>query len=129
MNRAALLLAAFAFVGCSVPSEQPILEQFFEASRLRDKTALQAFSTVTFEPRDQGIVRTFSIARVSEEQRSGDTISKEVTLTAPVELPGGRSVQKTLIVTMQRAAPAGGGASPGPWIITGVAAFQPSPRS
>lgn len=124
-----LLIATLSLGGCAVPAEQPMLEQFFAASRLRDKTALQAFSTVTFEPRDQGIVRTFSIARVSDEQRSGATVSKEVTLTAPVELPDGRSVQKTLIVTMQRVMPTGTGAGPGPWIITGVAAFQASPRS
>src|SRR5207248_1357939 len=41
---------------CGVRPERSILDEFFAASRLRDKTALAKFSTVTFEPLEQGIV-------------------------------------------------------------------------
>jgi hypothetical protein len=107
-----LLLAA-----CSVYPERPFLEQFFAASRLRDRTALQNFSTVTFEPRDQGIITRFTITGVSTE-RAGKRLSKNVSLTAPVKLPDGQVVEKSLVVTMEYAA--------GRWTITGVAVF-PSP--
>jgi hypothetical protein len=129
MNRVVPFLLALTLGGCSVAPEQPLLEQFFAASRLRDKTVLQAFSTVTFEPLEQGIVRSFVITRISPEEPAGGTVSKEVTVTAPVELQDGRTVQKTLIVTMQRIASAGAPKDSARWVITGVAAFQPSPRS
>lgn len=102
--------------GCSAPAEQPLLERFFSASRLRDRTALQAFSTVIFEPHDDGIVTIFKITAVSPEQPSGDGVTKHVTLTAPVKLASGEVVPKTLVVTMKRRDRG--------WLITGVAAYQ-----
>jgi hypothetical protein len=134
---AAVLAALVALVGCGVRPEQPLIEQFFALSRLRDRTALQRFATVTFEPGDQGIVRTFQITDVAPEQQNRDIVSKQVTLSAPVELPDGRTVQKTIIVTMQRSLRPSSGSDPASvvsgvsrtdWTITGVAAFQPSPR-
>ena len=56
-------------VGCSSAPEQPILNQFFTASRLRDTTSLQNFATVTFDPSTQGTVSSFSITHVTPEQR------------------------------------------------------------
>jgi hypothetical protein len=56
--------------GCSSAPEQPILNQFFIASRLRDNTTLASFSTVAFEPRQQGTVSSFQITGVSPEQRT-----------------------------------------------------------
>jgi hypothetical protein len=110
----ALLLAA-----CSARPEQVILEQFFSASRLRDRTALQHLATVIFEPRDQGIVTEFKITGVATE-RDGARASKNVSLGAQVKLPNGQIVEKKLAVTMQYAA--------GRWTITGVAVFPSSPR-
>ena len=109
-------LAALFVIGCSVHPEQPLLERFFAASRLRDRTALQALSTIIFEPREDGIVTNFKIAGVTEEQASGDTVTKNATITAPVKLSDGQIVQKTLVVTLERRADV--------WIVTGVAAFQ-----
>ena len=118
MVGAALVLTMTA-AACA-PSEQPLLEQFFAASRLRDKTALQAFSSVIFEPREQGIVRTFTITAVSPERAEADgNHVKDVTVVAPVVMPDGKAVQKTLVVTLQRATndrPTGY-----PWIIVRVA--------
>ena len=101
--------------GCAAP-EQSLLEQFFGASRLRDTTALQGVSTVTFEPLQQGIVRTFEITGVTPERVDGQTAAKDITVVAPVILPDGQTVRKTLVVTMQR----NNGGDSRRWIVTGV---------
>jgi hypothetical protein len=62
------LLAVVVSPGCSSTPEQPIINQFFVASRLRDNTTLASFSTVAFEPRTNGTVTSFSITSVSPEQ-------------------------------------------------------------
>jgi hypothetical protein len=112
--------------GCAAP-EQSLLEQFFGASRLRDTTALQGVSTVTFEPLQQGIVRTFEITGVTPERVDGQTAAKDITVVAPVILPDGQTVRKTLVVTMQR----NNGGDSRRWIVTGVrdaaALRQPPP--
>ena len=118
------LAAALALCGCAAP-ERPLLEQFFGASRLRDTTALQAVSTIVFEPRQQGIVRTFDIIRVTPERLEGQTPTKDVTVDAPVILPDGQTVRKTLVVTLQRAM--GGSDSVHPWVVTGIAASARRP--
>ena len=113
---AAILSTAVALVSCAAP-EQPLLERFFAASRLRDKVALQAFSTVIFEPRELGIVRTFAIAGVTPERGSGSTITKDVTVTAPVVAPDGRTAEHSLVVTLQRTDPQQTGYT---WMIVAV---------
>ena len=113
--------------GCAAP-EQSLLEQFFGASRLRDTTALQGVSTVTFEPLQQGIVRTFEITGVTPERVDGQTAAKDITVVAPVILPDGQTVRKTLVVTMQR----NNGGDSRRWIVTGVrdsAALRQAPPS
>jgi hypothetical protein len=65
----AILLAAATLLGCSSTPEQPILNQFFTASRLRDNTTLAGFAATAFEPDKQGIVTSFTITAVSPEQR------------------------------------------------------------
>jgi hypothetical protein len=108
MSRSRLSLAAaltaLVLSGCTVAPEEPILDQFFIHSRLRDTTALSAFSSVILEPTTQGIVTTFHIVRVTITARDpeGGAAGKEVTLNAPVELPDGRIVDKTLVVGMER---------------------------
>jgi hypothetical protein len=102
--------------GCAAP-EQSLLEQFFGASRLRDTTLLQGVSTIIFEPLQQGIVRTFRITGVTPERMDGQqTVTKDVTVVAPVILPDGQTVQKTLVVTLQR----GSSGDSRRWIVTGV---------
>ena len=117
----ALTLAAVGVVGCSAKAEEPILKQFFAASRLRDKTALQEFSTVTFEPLESGIITTFEITGVTVEQSEAGNVTKNVTITAPVIQPDGQTVQKTLVVILELKL--------GRWLITGVAASRPPQRS
>jgi hypothetical protein len=118
---------AVTAAGCAAP-EQSLLEQFFGASRLRDTTALQGVSTVTFEPLQQGIVRTFEITAVTPERVDGQTAAKDITVVAPVILPDGQTVRKTLVVTMQR----NNGGDSRRWIVTGVrdaAALRQAPPS
>jgi len=236
-----LLLAILTLAGCSGGPEQPILNQFFTASRLADNTTLNNFSMVSFEPRTQGSVTNFAIKSVSPEQQKplalkalakahedakaddaaftkrkeeyqganidviqrvlktvrtasklkgsdaevqatwskyvqegavvsrrvqeakrklatesavvelsinggsntpldinkydGAVVSKDVTIDAAVRSPTGDSLQKTLIVTMQRAVLRGEKDITGRWIITGIkdAALAPgaaaTPRS
>ena len=108
----AALLTALSVTACSGHPEEPLLEQFFSASRLRDKTALSHFSTIIFEPSEQGIVTTFEIVGVTEDRPSGKVVSKNVTITAPVKVPDGRTEQKKIVITM--------GWRDDHWMITGV---------
>src|SRR5205807_1136114 len=55
-------------------ADQPILNQFFTASRLRDNTTLDGFSMVALDPQKQGTVTSFSITNVSAEQRKPLTL-------------------------------------------------------
>ena len=64
----AVWLAALASAACSSAPEQPILYQFFTASRLDDNTSLENFATVAFEPHTDGTVNSFTITGVSPER-------------------------------------------------------------
>jgi hypothetical protein len=220
-----LAVALTSLAACSSTPEQPILQQFFRASRLNDTTSLAGFATTSFQPQTQGTVSSFDIASVSPEQRvplrlsavaeeveairaeetaftkrkdtyylanqeaitrvlkaeslkasvggkdaeiqaewrklreessqharkvaeaqrklktesamvrlsldnpanpvdptkrSGELVTKEVTLSAPVRTPDGSSADRTLVVTMQRAILQGEPPVEGKWIITSV---------
>ena len=69
--RAVSLLAVVAplVAGCSGATEQTLIGQFFNASRLRDNTALDNLATVIFDPRTQGTVTDFTIESIGPEQR------------------------------------------------------------
>jgi hypothetical protein len=99
---------------CAHP-EQPLLDRFFAASRLRDKTALQQFATVIFEPRDNGIVRTFAITKVApaaQDRAAGE----QVTVSAIVVQPDGTAARDTLVVTLRK----GDGRTGYRWTVVGV---------
>ncbi len=64
-----LVMLALAGAACSGAPEEPQLKQFFRASQLRDTQTLANFSAVTFDPRTEGIVQSFTIVSVTEEQR------------------------------------------------------------
>src|SRR5687767_6533357 len=55
---------------CSGASEEPILRQFFRASRLNDATSLAGFATTSFQAQTQGTISSFDIVSVSPEQRA-----------------------------------------------------------
>lgn len=102
---AAILMTAALVAGCATP-ERSVLDRFFVASRLRDKTALAPMATVIFEPLEHGIVTSFEIVRVT---RSTDG-SKTVIVDAPVRLPDGRVEQRSINLTMERRG--------GRWLVT-----------
>lgn len=116
----AAVVLTLTIAACGHPGEQALVDQFFSASRLRDKTAAQTVATVFFDPKDQGIVRDFTIKSVTPGEESGGVASKNVTLTASVESPEGATSQKTIFVTMQRRPGAA-------WMITGVMVAVPAP--
>ena len=118
----ALLLSLMAVVGagCSPAPEEPILNQFFAASRLHDTTMLAELATVEFGPTTHGIVTTFTITKVVPVKRGGEIVSKDVTIDAPVKLPNGEVARKTLVVTIQRPEPTGGVAARSRWIVTAI---------
>jgi hypothetical protein len=128
-----LLSAAAVTAACSVPPEQPIVADFFAASRLRDTTALARFATVVFEPREQGVVGSFEIEQVSPERMSGESRLKEVLVRAVVHDGDGRSSERRLTVTLQkRGAAEDPQALYGGWMVTAVTAAAGSraaPRS
>ena len=117
---ATVLAAAAAVAACGHPREKKLVEQFFAASRLRDRTAAQSVSTVFFDPKDHGLVRDFTVESVTPEEQSGGVASKNVTLSASVESLDGVTSHKTIFVTMQK--------KPGAaWMITGVMVAVPAP--
>jgi hypothetical protein len=65
----AVLSLTVLSASCSGGSEQSIIGQFFDASRLRDNTALARVSVVMFDPSSQGTVTSFMVQNISPEQR------------------------------------------------------------
>ncbi len=65
---AAVMLAVIVS-GCSGGAdEQQIIKKYFDASRLRDQTTLANIAIVSFRPSENGVVQTFSIASIGDEQ-------------------------------------------------------------
>src|SRR5258708_7635295 len=64
----ASIIVALAAINCSTASERVLVDRFFAASRLRDRTALARFATVVFEPRTDGIVEDFVVLDVTPER-------------------------------------------------------------
>jgi hypothetical protein len=92
-------------------TEQLLLEQFFSASRLRDRTALQQVSTVVFEPLQQGTVSSFTITAVTVlEPPVGGVAAEQITVQAPVRLPDGQTATRRIVLLLQRR---------DRWIVTG----------
>jgi hypothetical protein len=124
-----VLLMTLTAVACAPDAERTLLMQFFAASRLRDLTALRKFSTVVFEPASDGIVTSFDISGMTAVQGAdGAPMSKDVSISAPVRLPDGRTVLKTFVITMARGQP--GSQDPGSgWMITAINERAASPST
>jgi hypothetical protein len=127
-SRLILLLSAAALTAaCSVAPEQPIIADFFAASRLRDTTALAKFATVIFEPREQGIVASFEVERVAPERVAGGMRMKEVFVDAVVRDREGRRAERRLVVTLQnRRAADDPHQLYGGWVLTAVTGAEGS---
>ena len=108
-----VLFTVTTLAACGHAAEKALVEQFFSASRLRDRTGAQSIATVFFDPKEQGLVRQFTIKSVAPDEESGGVVSKNVTISASVESLDGVRTDKTIFVTMQRQPNAA-------WMITGV---------
>jgi len=132
MNRALMPIVALVatLAACSPRAEQPILSEFFSASRLRDRTALQKLATTSFDPASQGIITGFDITGVVISE-AGGRATKDVSISAPVRLPDGHTLQKNLVVTLERDV-SGSGRTAARWIVTAIrdsaAGLSPPPR-
>jgi hypothetical protein len=104
-------------VACAGSAEQPTLSAFFTASRLHDRTALNAVATTEFDPMKQGSVLDFSIQHVSRDNRS-----KQVTIDADVLLPTHERVKRTYAVTMTQD-------TQDRWIVTAVTSLSSPPST
>jgi hypothetical protein len=126
----AVVLAA-TLAGCAPRPEQPVLSAFFNAARLRDRTALRALATASFDPATDGMITTFTITGVVST-RAGDAVIERVLISAPVKLMSGQTVRKNLIVTLEEnTSPPPAGAGRPRWIVTSItdAAAPSTPRS
>ncbi len=120
MNRVLTLAVALAAAtpACSPRPEEPILSGFFSASRLHDRTALQKLATTSFDPAAHGIITRFTITGVVTSE-AGGRAAKDVSISAPVKLPSGKTLQKDLVVTLERDASTNGRAA-ARWIVTAI---------
>ena len=126
----AVALVTLTVLSCAHDAERALLSQFFAASRLRDLTALRKIATVVFEPARDGIVTTFEIVRVTAVPGpNSKSESEAISISAPVRLPDGRTVTKTVVVTLERR-PVEGDQNPSRgWMITGFSAGPASPSA
>jgi len=120
MTRVPILVVALAAAlsACAPPQEELVLGEFFNASRLADRTALQRIATTWFNPAADGIVTSFTVTGVTTSQ-AGGRVTKEVSIAAPVKLPGGETREKNLVATLQRDTAASGGVA-ARWIVTAI---------
>lgn len=63
----ALLVLACLVVDCGGGAERPVLQGYFQASRLRDRMTLGNIATVSFDPNRDGQVEGFEILSVGPE--------------------------------------------------------------
>ena len=94
---ALLLLLASVGVGCRRGADWVLLDSYFAACRLRDLTALAPFATVVFEPRTDGIVRTFEVTKQTSER---------LRATAPLSIADERIANLSLAEAASTAHPA-----------------------
>ncbi len=87
--------------------EEQLLTRFFEASRLYDTTVVARLSSVTFNPRVDGVVDDFAVEKVD-----GAGGAERVTVRAQVRGPDGRVTPRRLLFTLQR--------QDGRWFITAL---------
>jgi hypothetical protein len=61
--------AALLATGCGGGSEQQLLQQYFQAARLRDQTTLTNIATVSWDIQQRGTVTDFEVTNTGEEQK------------------------------------------------------------
>jgi hypothetical protein len=119
MTREVAIVAALAatLAACAPRPEQPVLAEFFNASRLRDRTALQKIATTIFDPARDGIITDFTVRRI-EAHEAGGRVTQDVSISAPVKPIDGPTVEKQLGVTLEKDAAGIRSGVPDRWIVT-----------
>lgn len=102
------LWAALALACRPASAEEQTLLRFFVAAPTLDRTVISKYATVSFNPRTDGIVESFTVTSVGPERQD----QKDVTLDALVRDPSGQTVRRTLAARFQRIE--------GRWLITGL---------
>jgi hypothetical protein len=118
-------LASFATVTFE-PHLDGIVTEFdvtHVTAEVRTAFIRRAVSEARDEAKTNGLILQLSMSirpDVDITKSDGYVGSKDLTLEAPVKLPDGRIVQRTLIVTMQHAVLKADQEMVGRWIITGI---------
>jgi hypothetical protein len=102
-------------------------------SKLRDESAELARKATEAQRRlaAESAVIKLSLQGTTADpfKQEGETVSKEVTISASVRQPDGADVDKTLVVTLQRAVMAGNPPVEGKWVVTGIRDNAASPAT
>jgi hypothetical protein len=109
-----VLLAVGLCAGCRWTSaDEQLLTEFFEQSRVYDRTRLARVATVVFNPATDGVVHRFDIVE-REAERTGDSGDRmrAVTIRAAVIPPAGAPAERLLVITLTQ--------RDGRWVVTGV---------
>jgi hypothetical protein len=119
MTRAVAIVIALAatLAGCGPRPEEPVLAEFFNASRLRDLTALRKIATTVFDPARDGIITEFRIKGVAAHE-AGGRATEDVSISAPVKPMSGPTVEKQLVVTLEKDVTGSRSGVKGHWIVT-----------
>jgi len=97
-----------------------------EWTTLREETADHAKMVSDARLRLDDVTRLIGLSAstlrnpVNGAEASGEMVTKDVTISAPVTMADGQTVGKTLVVTLQRAAITGENEIEGRWIVTAV---------
>ena len=105
---------------CVWPSaERQLLLDFFQACRVYDTTVLARLSTVACNPKTDGVVQEFDIARIDRA-----AAATQVTIHAQVRSFGGQVSERNVTLSLER--------REGRWMVTGLTtppASQTSPAA
>jgi hypothetical protein len=128
MTRAAVIVVSLTalLAGCGPKPEQPVLAEFFNASRLRDATALRKIATTIFDPARDGIVTDFTIKHVDAHD-AGGRATEDVAISAPVKPLDGPTVEKQLVVSLEKDLTGVRSGTKGRWIVTAFRVDAPAP--
>jgi hypothetical protein len=128
MTRACLIVASLTWLvaGCGPRPEEPVLAEFFSASRLRDVTALRKIATTLFDPARDGIITDFKVKRVEAHEQGGRS-TEDVSISAPVKPMDGPTVEKELVVTLEKDLTGARSGVKGRWIVTAFRVNAPAP--
>ena len=126
MTRVLALAVALTAGAACARAEEPILGAFFNASRLRDRTALQRLATVSFDPATQGIITSFSITGVVPRQAGGPE-AKEGLIADVADIYEIREEQ--LVVTLEHDVSGAVSGVAGRWIVTAIRDAAGTPSS